>query len=108
MLERFEQLVECGSGDRAFARHKAGVLNLLARWKTVPDNQWLPVGWVGPEWVGIGHTKPVGNIRPIADMPDFQQGTFVWLAQREPRVMGRSVVGGSSLALLPGLGEGFG
>jgi hypothetical protein len=58
--------------DRAFPGHKTWAFNLLAGWKTVPDNQWLPVGWVGRELVGISHTKPVGNIWPKADMSDFQ------------------------------------
>jgi hypothetical protein len=84
VLERLEQLVELSLTDRAFPWHKAGAFNLLARWKPVPDNQWLPVGRIAPDRVGISYAKTIRNVWPIADMPDFQQGTFVWLAQREP------------------------
>jgi hypothetical protein len=72
VLERLEQLVEFGLTDRALPGHKAGVFNLLAGWKTAPDNQRLAVDQIGPVEVGIGYAEPVADVRPIADVPDFQ------------------------------------
>jgi hypothetical protein len=34
--------------DRAFPGHKTWAFNLLAGWKTVPNNQRLPLGQIGP------------------------------------------------------------
>jgi hypothetical protein len=104
VFQRLKQLLKRGSGDGAFLASGARRSQRVARRIGASDDQGLLTTLklqIGFRRSGrLGYTNTVRNVRPIADMPDLQQGTFAWLAKREGRIV--LVVHGSVKAALDG------